>query len=182
MIAQADKRQLKEIKRRSISNFESFKKNSKILLPKWLLIVALVSIFVNIILLSVILFSNIFMLDGIIKNDNSTVEEIAKAREVYAFSIVSYLLNCLIDVIFIFYIYRATKKSPIGVIFCFTWLSLWILFTVGVLFVFEGILAIRIINLLVGLTVVGLIIYMFYLLNVNKRMLIYQREKDKNSL
>ncbi|AHI54253.1 hypothetical protein SSABA_v1c08540 [Spiroplasma sabaudiense Ar-1343] len=178
----AQKKELREIKKRSISNFESFKKNSKIFVPKWLLTTVLVAVLVNIILLSVILFSNIFNLDAIIKGESSTNEEIAKAREVFVFAIASYLLNCFIDFIFIFYIYRATKKRPIGVIFCFTWLAIWTLFTVGVLFVFQGLLFIRILNLIIGVLVMILIIYLFYLLNVNKRMLMYQREKEKHSL
>ncbi|AXK50978.1 hypothetical protein [Spiroplasma alleghenense] len=178
----ASKKQLVEIKKRSISNFESFKKNSKILIPKWVLIVVLCAVFVNIVLLSVILFANIFDLDAIINGANSTKEEIAKAREVFTFSIISYLLNCFIDVVFIFYIYRATKKNPIGSIFCFTWMAVWMVFTIGVLFVFQGFLVVRILNLLVGISVVGIIIYLFYLLSQNKRILMYQREKEKHSL
>ncbi|AVP48987.1 hypothetical protein [Williamsoniiplasma luminosum] len=136
---------------------------------------------VNMIIITIVFLFGVFDNQESKNQSGLSKEQLDKIQNQFLFLIMTYLFNALFDIVFVVYVYRAIHKTQIGYFFTITWFIIWCLFTGGLFFT-NAHVAVKIVNLIVGVGSVLVLFSFFYQLQNRKRELDFKRLKEQRSL
>lgn len=134
------------------------------------------------ILLLILLLLNIFDIQVQRSAEGISQEELSKLDSTYSNLILYFIVNNLFNIVFALFTYVGTYKKPITYVYSIFWFIVWLMFTIGAFFVYEGNLSVKIINSFIGISCTVIMLILFFDLSQKRRQLDFERNKKRYQL